>query len=240
MSSAAVFIGISTSLEQGEQRLRHAYVQAIEKAGGVPLLLPMSSKTDVVEPIIRLIDGLLITGGPAVTAGLVGVPPADLDENDQRRLEADTAFVKAFERKKAPVLGICYGMQLLNALDGGTIYADVEKQVPGSMVHSAIRGAGEHPVSLEAGTLLREILGTDEMNVNSRHIQAIASVGSSFRVAARAGDGVVESIESLDGRILGVQFHPERMKEMMPLFRYFVQKARDHRVEQAPDAPFSV
>lgn len=225
MSGHLPRIGITTSYEQGEQRLRHEYVQAIAGVGGLPLILPMVSDPALARELVQTIDGLVVTGGPAVDTGLIGRLPPDLDRPDPIRSEADRLLVSAFLKKGAPVLGICYGMQLLNALDGGTIYADVEHQLDGALVHSSTRGAGTHLVTPMGGSVFAETLGMQPFSVNSRHIQAVAETGPSYRVAAVAPDGVIEAIERTDGRVLGVQFHPERMEEMRPLFAYFVRAA---------------
>jgi putative glutamine amidotransferase len=203
-------------------------VRAIVAAGGLPLIMPMVTDPALARELAGRIDALVVTGGPAVEVGLIGRLPPDLDRADPVRAEADRLLVTAFLEKEAPILGICYGMQLLNALDGGTIYADVEHQIDGALVHSAVRGAREHPISPMPDSILANVLGKEPFSVNSRHIQAVAETGPSYRVSGRAPDGVIEAIERPDGRVLGVQFHPERMEEMRPLFTYFVHAAADH------------
>ena len=124
-----------------------------------------------------------------------------------------------------PFLGICYGMQFANALAGGSIYADVQRQT-GAAVHSAERGAGEHQIQIAPTSRLRSILRAERLPANSHHIQALAEPGEGMRVSARAADNVIEAIESEDGRVIGVQFHPERMgKRGLPLFADLVQRA---------------
>ncbi|MEM1043423.1 MAG: gamma-glutamyl-gamma-aminobutyrate hydrolase family protein [Bacteroidota bacterium] len=219
-------IGITTSLNDGEQRLDRRYVLAVERAGGLPLIVPMLETDDAAEAFAALLGGLVVTGGPAVTDGLVGTLPADIEETAPARLASDTRLLASFLTARRPVLGICYGMQLGNALAGGTLYADVEAQQAGAAAHSQKRGAADHPIVLESASYLGQLLGPEPLSVNTRHIQAVEALGSRLRVAARAPDGVVEAIESDDGLFVGVQWHPERMgASMTPLFRDLVQKA---------------
>lgn len=222
----AVIIGITTSFEDGQQRIHHTYVEAIEQAGGIPVLIPMVTSKTSVERIVDLIDGLVVTGGPAITQGLIGTLPDDIEPAAPLRVESDHVLLDLFEQAAKPVLGICYGMQLLNARAGGTIYADVQAQRDQALVHSSVRNAPDHPIHIEPATVLFDVLKTSSLMVNTRHIQAIAEVGTAFRVAATAPDGIPEAIENEDGSIVGVQFHPERMGETMrPLFQHFIERS---------------
>lgn len=222
------FIGITPSFENGTHKLRHDYVHAVEAAGGVPVLLPAIERGDAIPELVDRLDALVVTGGPAVTHGLIGELPGDLDETDPKRVRFDRMIASAFLESQKPVLGICYGMQLLNALDGGTIYADVERQLPGALPHSPKRGGTAHSIEVHESTHLHKVLRVRSITVNTRHIQAIADVGPSFRVAAVAPDGVIEAIETVDGRALGVQFHPERM-DMGALFTNLISRSSSRR-----------
>ena len=223
----ASIIGITTSFEEGQQRLHHTYVKAVEKAGGIPLPIPMVDTPKALKFIVNSIHGLIVTGGPAITEGVIGDLPKDLDKTAPERAQSDTLLLDLFEKTGKPLLGICYGMQLINARDGGTIFSDVQAQVPNALVHSSVRGAPDHVIEIEEDSTLFNVLRTRSITVNSRHIQAIADVGKSFRITAKAPDGVPEAIENASGSVLGVQFHPERMGETMaPLFEHFVQRAQ--------------
>jgi putative glutamine amidotransferase len=220
-------IGITTSLNDGEQRLDRRYVLAVERAGGLPLPVPMLDTADAADAFAELLDGLVVTGGPAVTDGLVGTLPEEIEETADARLASDKHILAAFRAARRPVLGVCYGMQLGNAAAGGTIYADVQAQHPASAAHSQKRGGSDHAVTIEPGTHLHCVLQQPAVSVNTRHLQAIETPGPGLRVAARAPDGVIEAVESEDGLFLGVQWHPERMPgTMAPLFTHLVEQAR--------------
>ncbi len=218
-------IGITTSYENGRQHLDHAYVRAVEAAGGLPLIVPVLESEDAVAALTALLDGIIITGGPAITTNLIGDLPNDLPPTDPHRVRMDTAIFSAMNDR--PVLGICYGMQFINAQAGGSIYADVHAQRPGALLHSAGRGGTEHSANLSSGSHLQQVFGTNRMVVNTYHIQAIAQVGAGLKAVAHGPDGVIEAIESTDGRLIGVQFHPEKMLEQtLPLFQDFVERCR--------------
>lgn len=230
-----VRIGITTSFNEGEQRLNHAYVTAVERAGGLPLIVPMLELDDSVDAFVHLLHGLVVTGGPAITDGLIGDLPEDINETDPIRVQSDKKVLRAFLDQRKPILGICYGMQLLNATAGGSIYADVQAHQDGALSHSEKRGADKHGILVEETSHLHRVLKKRQIDVNTRHIQAVADIGPSFKVAARAPDGVVEAIESEDGTVLGVQFHPERMgDEMLPIFRHLVSSAQK-LIDNEPD-----
>jgi putative glutamine amidotransferase len=221
-------IGITTGYKDGVQSVDHTYIQAIEKAGGLPIIVPMLDSAEHAQAFAQLLDGLVIVGGPGITRGLIGDLPEDLPSVDVVRDTSDEHIFKAMSQQ--PILGICYGMQFINAMQGGTIYADLTQQVQVVHQHSPKRGAEPHPIQIESESHLGRIMGQVSMTVNTYHIQAVAQVGEGLRVVAKSDDGVVEAFESADARLLGLQFHPERMyDEMASLFRDFIERCRQRK-----------
>lgn len=215
-------IGITTSYADGRQSVDHHYIRAVEAAGGLPIIVPMLQTQAAMQAFAALLDGLVITGGPGITRGLIGSLPDDLPAVDAVRDNADHLIYAAMSER--PILGICYGMQFINAQHGGTIYADVMAQRAGVLAHSSGRGGDDHPVLFAPGSRLQSLLGA-KITANTYHIQALADVGAGLRAVGHGPDGVIEAIESEDGRLIGVQFHPERMQAAaQPLFVDFVRR----------------
>lgn len=227
-------IGITTSYTpehnttKAQQTLNHDYVLAVERAGGCPVVLPMTEETSSLTPLLNVLDGLIITGGPGIVDGLIGDLPPDLPPVQTIRHQNDLYVFEQAQKKQIPILGICYGIQFINARFGGTLYADVQNQ-QSTKPHSPKRTDAPvfHPISIQDQTHLSTILNTPNCETNSYHVQAIEKVGQGLRINARSSDQVIEGIETEDGRIIGVQFHPEKMPNTIldNIFKNLIQKA---------------
>jgi putative glutamine amidotransferase len=206
-------IGLSPTPATLDDRLVEAvnrsYVDAVLRAGGLPLVLPVLDPADA-EEVLQTFDGLLLTGGGDIEPlryGGAAIP--EVREVDTGRDAFEFALVKAAAAAGIPVLGVCRGAQVLNVAMGGTLVQhlpDVSDQQ-----HCVRDRFAEpvHDVRIEAGTRVAGIVGVDRLPVNSLHHQAVDALGAGLRAVAWAEDGVVEAIESIWPRMLGVQWHPE-------------------------------
>jgi putative glutamine amidotransferase len=201
-----------------------AYARAVERAGGVAVYLP--PRADARE-LVQHVDALLLPGGDDLLPPRPYPAHVRFEPVPPQQLEFDSALLAAALARGIPVLGICYGMQLLALARGGALDYDVPSDVPDALEHR-LGPDGRHAVRVEPGSLLAKLTGAGEFRVSSRHHQAVSEPGRGLRVSARAHDGVVEAIESRAGAFaVGVQWHPESQgdAESEALFRAFVAAA---------------
>jgi putative glutamine amidotransferase len=210
----------------------NAYIQAIIKAGGVPILIPYQPK-DQIFRILSGLDGLVIPGGDDIDPGRYGENPIiQCGEIDPLWDELDLWATGFALERNMPILAICRGCQVLNVALGGTLIQDIPTQIKGSIKHAqkAPRWYATHDIAVQSASLLGNIWQNDLQKVNSYHHQSIAKVGQGLRIVASAPDGVIEAVEGTDRRfVLGLQWHPELMTEHYPvarrIFEHFVQAA---------------
>jgi putative glutamine amidotransferase len=228
-------IGLTTEVDaNGFFVIRPEYARAVEKAGAVPVLLPLSDPARV-PALLDEVDGLMLTGGSDIDPALYGETTHPTTKGVRERDDFEIALTHEALRRDLPLLAICRGQQVLNVALGGTLVQDIPSQLPTAGAHrlqDVPRWQSAHEVSVLPGTRLREILGRDVLAVNSFHHQSVKDLGRDLRVAARARtDDVIEGIE-LPGRrfAVGVQWHPEAMWNQTPdhqeLFRAFTEAAR--------------
>ncbi len=231
-------IGITCAYEWVTRRFRlgGAYVEAVTRSGGLPIILPSISPGDVDE-VLDLIDGLMLSGGVDIDPYLYGEKPIPgMGKIDPNRDAFELALTRRAIERGIPILAICRGIQTLNVAAGGTLYQDILSQIPNAIKHRWHTSEGlevppdypTHRVKVKVGSRLHRIFGKEVLAVNSFHHQAVKDVAEGFEATAWADDGVIEAIEYTgECFILGVQWHPELMinGEMIKLFQEFIRQA---------------
>ena len=200
------------------------YIESLARAGAGMRWVELSDPEQAVQDALTC-DGLLLPGGGDMDPKFYGqarIPACG--EPNLLRDAAEPLLLRAFLAADKPVLGICRGIQVMNAVLGGDLYQDIK---PFEHLPHNDHWAKVHTVTVRRGTLLSRILGQDTVLVNSQHHQAVDRVAPGFTLAALSEDGIVEAIEKPDaGFCLGVQWHPEWLSDadpaMQSLFDAFV------------------
>lgn len=230
MKSQRPVIGISSSKPSsaGEN-----YVLAVRRAGGVPVIIPITDNDEELAVALSRMDGLLLTGGPDVEPYRYGEHPLpELGKTNPPRDEYELKMARMAIDAGLPVLAICRGIQILNVAFGGTLYQDIPTQIPEAFhVHKIkAENAVHHDLLTTDGSTLRRLLGVST-GVNTSHHQAVKQVAPGFVVTAYSDDGIIEGIE-MEGtdRVIGVQFHPESSvaegnDSLFPLFEHLIRSA---------------
>lgn len=206
----------------------HAYARAVEDAGGMPVHLPLQRDP---AALVERIDALLLPGGDDfLPAGRPELGAELFDPAPDAQIDFDSRLLEHALDRGLPVLGICYGMQLIALRHGGRLHHHLPVDLPDADEHRLPEAAGRHAIEVEPGTRLASMLGSPPAPVNSLHHQAVACTGAGLRVSARSPDGVVEALEG-EGRgfLVGVQWHPEKLAgedERLALFRALVAACR--------------
>lgn len=211
-------------------------IQAIEQAGGVPIIIPQTEDEDSMRSILSRLDGIVFAGGndihPEFYGEEVNYNKGLFGSLDNLNAEDASVFAKtvierdrmeitlmklALEKTSLPILGICRGSQIMNVALGGSLYQDLEKCYDGGELlgHVSLEkwASHVHDIIIKDGSLVHKIFDEKRINVNSIHHQAIRHLGDGLKVTAKAADGIVEAIEYDDASrfVLGVQWHPEML-----------------------------
>lgn len=236
-------IGISMRLELETRRfyLGRDYSEAIYAAGGLPVHIPLIADESYINDIVDGIDGILLPGADC------DPDPARYDEDPHPKIgrvipekdETDLLLLTAGERRGLPVLGICFGMQILNVFRGGSLIQDIESQVENPIKHrqGVPLERASHFVMIRHESRLSEILAStgaagessQRLKVNSHHHQAVKMMGRNLINSAAASDDVIEAIEDdrEDRFVLGVQWHPELSWRTDPVSAAIFEKLVD-------------
>jgi putative glutamine amidotransferase len=227
-------IGLCAALEQARfgawddraSILSHSYMEAVQRAGGVAIMLPPDPNADP-DQLLDVVDGLILAGGRDIDPAAYGAEPdAATDEPRTVRDAFEIALAKRAMERDIPLLGVCRGMQLMNVARGGTLVQDL----PAHRGHRRTIGTfdgNDHPVHLEAGSLAARAAGEEHHGTLSHHHQGIERIAEGLRVTGwSADDELPEALEDPGLRFaLGVQWHPEADRES-PVIAALVEAAR--------------
>ena len=223
--------------EGGAYMLTFDYANSIEAAGGLPFAIPYKTHPALIPQYVDIVDGVLFTGGNDLDPAAYGQewhPKAQRIDPDRQKFEM--ALLAEVERRRTPVLGVCLGSQMMNVYRGGSLEQFLPDQDrEGALEHRKLNDDGRrHPVRIEPGTILAEAIGRPEIVANTRHKQAVATLGKGLRANAYAPDGVIEGIEDPTMPLfLAVQWHPENLSRNQPEhlapFKLLVERAAQAR-----------
>ena len=243
MSDYRPKIGITMRVELDTDRfyLSRHYSEAIEAAGGAPVHISLIPDARYINSVLDSMDGILLPGSDSDVDPLrYGHEPHQALGNVHHiKDETDLLVLAEIERRRLPLLGICFGMQVLNVARGGTLIQDITAQMDGAIKHQQgpPRDRPSHRVKLLEGSLLATLAEADAAVVNSHHHQAIGSLGNNLVATAWTADGVVEALEDprSDRFVSAVQWHPEmgwkEDKLSQALFTHFVSEATRHALD---------
>lgn len=209
------------------------YLSSVEKAGGIPIILPVVDEEETIKRYIDMVDGLILSGGHDVNSILYGQEPmGKLTKVWPKRDKFDGLLIKYALKANKPILGICRGMQIINVVFGGSLYQDMSYMETDYLKHQQETNISvpTHTINVEKGSVLHQMLG-DNVLVNTLHHQAIKDLGHGFTISARSADGIIEAIENMgDNFIMGLQFHPEMLTSeydyALNIFKKFIEVSK--------------
>ena len=229
-------IGITGNYTDTNCTLAEGYYQSVLLAGGIPLIIPPYEEVENLGELLDRVDGLLLSGGGDINPLLLGEEPVmELHSINHKRDMQELLLARLAADRQIPILGICRGIQVLNAALGGELYQDIHTQMEGKRIkhdQKLNRSYPSHTVTIEEGSMLFSIFKQMSLPVNSFHHQAVKAPAPGLRVSATSVDGVIEAVESAEHKsIIGVQWHPECFclagdDSMSPLFSWLIGEAR--------------
>ena len=226
-------IGITGNYDDLTCKLGQGYYKSVVAAGGVPVIIPPVADTDTIVNTLSRIDGLILSGGGDFNPLWTGEEPSPkLGGINKERDLPELLITRLAYNRQIPMLGICRGIQTLAIALGGEVAQDISDKATVKHSQNADRSEPTHSLRIERGSVLDDIYVSypRPLRVNSFHHQAVKAPGDKFRVVAKATDGIIEAIESIEFKsILGVQWHPECLETGLPLFQWLVTEASAYR-----------
>jgi putative glutamine amidotransferase len=229
-------IGITVDHTEDNKQYQspHAYSIAVDKAGGLPLLLPYRAGLGSIPQYVDLLDGIVFSGGADLHPSCYGEPYHEkCVPVDPEREKFERALLAEIEKRRLPTLGICMGAQLMNLARGGSMIQFLPEHAREEMIeHRRLEKGVEvrHKVKLIPGTTAADVIGKPEVLANSSHKQSVRKLGQGLRVIATSPDGVIEGVEDPTFPLwLGVQWHPERLHEEedhVKLFKLLIERSK--------------
>ena len=210
------------------------YMEGIKKAGGIPVILPYGATKEELEQLNSMMDGYLFTGGNDVNPTLYKAKKKDCcGLINPIRDEMEKNLYEIAKRDDKAILGICRGIQIINVLEGGSLYQDLESDHPSKVIHKMEGNYDKksHSVYVFHDSPLRNLVQVDSLGVNSLHHQAVRRIASSLKSMAVSEDGLVEAIYHPKMKFMwAVQWHPEYMlndeNTSIKIFKAFVEAAK--------------
>ena len=189
------------------------YLDGLNQAGGLPIIFPFTADEQELEQLVNRCDGFLFTGGHDVSPALYHETPMEgLVDSCPKRDAMESVVLRMALERDMPVLGICRGIQFINACLGGSLWQDIPTQHPSETEHHQAPPYDKpcHAVTVEKDSPLRDCLGVDRLPVNSCHHQAIKELAPALKAMAFSPDGLVEAAYMPEKKFLwAVQWHPE-------------------------------
>jgi putative glutamine amidotransferase len=197
--------------------MSRSYVNALLRAGAAPVLIPHMADKAALRSAYERLDGLLLPGGGDVDPAHYGeLRHVKCNEPSSERDDTELALARWAMEGDMPVLAICRGIQVLNVALGGSLFQDIQAQIPGAERHDWYpnhpRDRLSHTVVIAPDTRLARIAGTTSLPVNSLHHQSVKDVAPGLVETGRSPEGIVEAVEAPDHPFaIGVQWHPEEL-----------------------------
>jgi putative glutamine amidotransferase len=234
-------IGVTVSELQAKEHAREpshskmvlglAYTRAVERAGGIPVAIATLAGENI-DPLLERLSGLLVSGGPDIDPSFYGAAPHPLLGPTSRDVDAfELTLCRRADELRIPILGICRGAQMLNVARHGTLHQHLPDINGGSLEHRQQQpgATATQEVRISPDSTLAEIVGAEQLAVNSFHHQGIDRLGERLRPVAWSQDGLIEAVEDTEAPlVLGVQWHAETLidrAEQLALFERLVEAA---------------